>query len=120
MSYIATQVHSILMKLFPNNPFKQVYLEHYVKYKGERLYFDFYIKKLNVFVEVQGQQHTKFVKHFHQNKETFLKQKERDNLKRIWAEENDFHLVRINYDEVITEDLILDKIKKAMEGNFYE
>ena len=120
MSYIATQVHSILMKLFPNNPFKQIYCEHYINYKGVKLYFDFFIKNLNIFIEVQGQQHTRFVKHFHQDKEAFLRQKERDNLKIIWAEENDFYLVRINYDEDITEDLILTKIRKAMEGNFYE
>lgn len=73
-----------------------------------------------MFIEVQGQQHTKFVKHFHQDKKAFLKQKERDNLKRVWVEENDFHLVRINFDEEVTEELILDKIEKAMEGNFYE
>jgi len=120
MSYIATQVHSILTKLFPDNPFKQVFCEHYINYKGIRLYFDFYIKKLNVFIEVQGQQHTQFVKHFHKDKEAFLKQKDRDNLKIIWAEENNFHLVRVNYNEDITEDLLLAKIKKSMEGNFYE
>lgn len=91
-----------------------------MNYKGQKLYFDFYIKKLDVFIEVQGQQHTKFVKHFHQDKKAFLKQKERDNLKRIWVEENDFCLVRINYDEEVTEELILEKIEKAMEGNFYE
>lgn len=120
MSYIATQVHSILLKLFPNNPFKQVFCEHYVNYKRERLYFDFYIKKLGVFIEVQGEQHVKYVKHFHQDRKDFLKQKERDNLKRIWAEENDFHLVRVYYNEDITEDLLMEKITKAMEGNFYE
>lgn len=110
----------MLEQLFPANPIKQVFCEHYINYKSQKLYFDFYIKKLDVFIEVQGQQHTKFVKHFHQDRKAFLKQKERDNLKRIWIEENDFHLVRINYDEEITEELILKKIEKAMEGNFYE
>lgn len=106
--------------MFPANPIKQVFCEHYVNYRGTKLFFDFYIKKLDVFVEVQGRQHTHFVKHFHKDKEAFLKQKERDNLKRIWVEENDFHLVRINYDEEVTEELLLEKIERAMEGNFYE
>jgi len=104
------------MKLFPSKPFKQVFCEHYVKYKGHRLFFDFYIKKIGVFIEVQGQQHTKFVSHFHSDRKAFLQQRERDNLKRIWAEENGYCLVRINYDEVITEDLVMDKINRAMEN----
>ena len=120
MSYIATQVHCILEKLFPANPFKQIFCEYYINYQGQKLYFDFYIKNLNVFIEVQGKQHIKFVKHFHKDRKAFLKQRERDNLKRVWVEENEFHLVRIYFDEEITEELILEKIKKAMEGNFYE
>lgn len=120
MSYIATQAHSILTNLFPSKPIKQVFCEYYVNYKGQKLYFDFYIKKLDIFVEVQGQQHTKFVKHFHQDKEAFVNQKARDNLKIEWIEENGFGLIRINYDENITEALILDKITNAMNGGLYE
>lgn len=122
MSVIATQVHSILLELFPSKPFKQVFCEHYVKYKGHRLFFDFYIKKIGVLIEVQGQQHTKFVSHFHSDRKAFLQQKERDNLKRIWAEESGNYLIRINYDEDVTEDLIMNKINKAIESEvgFYE
>lgn len=108
------------MKLFPANPFKQVFCEYYINYKGQKLFFDFYIKSLDVFIEVQGRQHTEFIKHFHKNKSNFLKQKNRDNLKRIWIEEHNFHLVYIKYTDEITEELILTKIKKSMEGNFYE
>lgn len=108
--------------MFPSKPFNQVVCEHYINYKGTRLFFDFYVKKLKLLVEVQGRQHTEFVKHFHTDKKAFLQQKERDNLKRIWAEENDFYLIRINYNETISESLILDKIRLAMESeeNFYE
>lgn len=120
MSHIAILVQNSLESLFPAKPFKQVFCEHYVNYKGQKLYFDFYIKKLGVFIEVQGQQHTKFVKHFHSNREVFLKQKERDNLKRIWVEEKGYSLVRINFDEEITEELLLFKISKAMKEGFYE
>jgi very-short-patch-repair endonuclease len=120
MSYIATQVQNTLEELFPAKPFKQVFCEYYINYKGQKLFFDFHIKKLNVVVEVQGQQHTKFVKHFHGTRQNFLKQKERDNLKRIWAEEEDVVLVRFNYDEKITKKLVLYKIDKAMKDGFYE
>lgn len=108
--------------MFPTKPIKQVFCEHYINYNGTRLFFDFYIKKLSVLVEVQGQQHTKFVSHFHADRKAFLLQKERDNLKRIWCEENEHYLVRINYDEDITEELVMEKISKAMESEdgFYE
>ncbi len=120
MSLIATQVQNILEELFPAKPFKQVTCEYYINYKGQKLFFDFHIKKLNVVVEVQGQQHTKFVSHFHVTRDNFLKQKERDNLKRVWAEENDVSLVRFNYDEEITKQLVLHKIDKSIKDGFYE
>ena len=103
-------------KLFPSKPFKQVFCEYYVNYRGYRLFFDFYIKKIDVFVEVQGRQHIEFVKHFHGGRKTFLQQRERDNLKRIWVEENGHRLIRLYDTEKITEDLILDKIMKAMDS----
>jgi very-short-patch-repair endonuclease len=112
----------VLTRLFPSKPFSQVSCEYYVNYKGTRLFFDFYVKKLKLLVEVQGRQHTEFVKHFHGDKKAFLQQRARDNLKRVWVEENDFHLIRVNYNEKITEELILEKITKAMESEdgFYE
>ena len=120
MSKIADKVHSILLELFPSNPIKQVFCEYYINFMGKKLYFDFYIKSLNLFIEVQGRQHVQFVKHFHGDRKTFLAQKERDNLKRVWAEENDFSLFRILYNEHITKQLVLDKIKYALSEGFYE
>ncbi len=120
MSLIATQVQNILEELFPAKPFKQVICEYYVNYTNQKLFFDFYLKKLNILIEVQGRQHTEFVKHFHGTRANFLKHRERDNLKRVWAEENEISLVRFNYDEKITKKLVLHKIDKAMKDGFYE
>jgi hypothetical protein len=120
MSVTATQVHSILNKLFPANPHRRVFEEHYVRYKGARLFFDFYVKELNVFIEVQGRQHIQFVKHFHGSAENFRAQKMRDNLKIEYVQEHDMCLVRLYDTEDITEELILNKIDKAMEMCFYE
>ena len=113
---MAIQVHSILMSLFPSKPFDQITCEYYINYKGYKLFFDFYIKKIDVFVEVQGRQHIEFVRHFHQDKKSFLQQRERDNLKRIWIEENDHYLIRLYDTEEITEALILNKITRAMSS----
>ena len=120
MSVTATLVFSILNDLFPASPHRRVFDEHYVKYKGVRLFFDFYIKELDIFVEVQGRQHTQFVKHFHGSMENFKAQKYRDNLKIEYVEENNMGLVRIYDTEEVTKELILDKINKAIERDFYE
>ena len=120
MSVIATQVHSILNKIFPPNPHRRVFEEYYINYKGTRLFFDFYIKEIDVFVEVQGRQHTEFVKHFHGSMENFRAQKFRDNLKIEYVEENNMSLVRVYDTEKVTKKLLLNKINKAIEGNFYE
>lgn len=122
ISNTATKVHYLLNDLFPANPFNRIFSEHYINYKGQRLFFDFFIKELSCFVECQGQQHTKFVKHFHGIKENFLAQKMRDNLKVEYVQENAMYLIRFNYDEDINEELVVFKINKALDSefNFYE
>jgi len=120
MSVTATKVHSILNEMFPANPHRRVFPEYYVKYKGNRLFFDFFIKELEVFVEVQGRQHVEFVKHFHGTAESFHKQRMRDNLKIQYVQENEHCLVRIYDTEEITKELVNNKITKAMEMCFYE
>jgi hypothetical protein len=109
MSAIADKTADILAKMFPDM-------------LGSRLFFDFYVRELSIYLEIQGRQHSDFVKHFHGDRETFLKQKYRDNLKIQYVQENDKCLTRFNYDEDITEELIMEKITKVLdsEGGFYE
>jgi len=122
MSAIADKIYDILNQLFPPMPHKRVFRERYINYKGQKLFFDFYVKELKLYIEVQGQQHRNFVKHFHGSKENFVKQKYRDNLKIRYIQENDgLCLIRFNFDETITYDLVYKKIKKVLEGEcFYE
>jgi len=122
MSVTAKKVHFLLVEIFPANPFNRVFCEHYVNYKGQRLFFDFFIKELSCFVECQGQQHTKFVKHFHGTKEKFLGQKFRDNLKIDYVQKNNMYLIRVNFDDVINKKSIIVKINRALDSefNFYE
>lgn len=120
MSVTATQVHSILKEMFPANPHKRVFEEHYVRYKGARLFFDFFIKELSVFVEVQGRQHKEYVHHFHGSPDAFRAQKYRDNLKIEYVQENGFCLVRLYDTEDINAELVREKISKALESCFYE
>jgi len=117
---MAIKVQSLLEKIFPPKPHRRIFLEEYVNYKGKRLFFDFYIKEHSVYIECQGAQHTKFVKHFHGTIENFRAQKFRDNLKIEYVQENNMSLVRVYDTEDITEELLLFKINKAMECGFYE
>lgn len=120
MSVTATKVLSILNEMFPANPHRRVFAEHYVNYKGQKLFFDFFVKELGVFIEVQGRQHTQFVKHFHGTADKFRAQKFRDNLKVEYVQEQEKCLVRIYDTEKITKAMVRKKIAKALEVCFYE
>ena len=118
MGLQSDEIFQLLKELFPHNRIKT---EYYVNYKGKKLFFDFYIRELGVLVEVQGQQHTKFVKHFHCDKEVFLAQKNRDNLKIEYVQENELlSLIKFHYNEKITKNLILKKINSVLDNKgFY-
>jgi len=118
MSKIADEVYCTLKRVFPRYT---IIKETYVNYKNTRLFFDFYIKEFGVYIEVQGQQHVLFNKHFHGTKENYWAQKRRDNLKLEFVQNNPYlSLVRFYYHEKITDDLVLKKITKAVERGFYE
>ena len=111
ISHLAKSVKESLEAALPNTLIKQ---EEYVNYKGHRLFFDFYLPTLNLYVEVQGVQHTEFNKHFHGDKAAFTGQKKRDGLKREWCSLNDNTLLCVNYDEIpITTGELLTKIEEA-------
>jgi len=112
MSKIADDVHSGIKSLFPH---ETIIPEYYAQYRNTRLFFDFFIKGLNICIECQGRQHLEFVKHFHGDKEKFYGQKKRDNLKIEYCEENSLTLVYF-YDTIdnITNELILNRIYEAM------
>jgi len=98
MSIIADKIGGILDNMFPRLLAPRITKEIYIHYKGQKLFFDFYVKEIGVYVEVQGRQHTEFVKHFHGNKEAFF-----------------------NFNEKITKALVRKKISKVLEGEcFYE
>ena len=114
MSKLADKVYEVLRELFPNNIIVE---EEYVSYQGKKLFFDFFIKDLGILVEVQGKQHTEFVKHFHKERYNFIGQKRRDNLKVAYVQDNSkLSLVKFSYNEKITSDLVRNKIFNALRG----
>jgi len=113
MSEQADKIYELLKQAFP---FFRIEKEYYVYFKGQRLFFDFFIKELWVAVEVQGRQHTEFVKHFHGDRDGFIKSKRRDNLKREYCETAEVDLIAINYDERMTAEEVIDRILDVVVG----
>lgn len=113
-SQLAKSVLETLTQALPNTLVKE---EEYVSYKGQRLFFDFYLPSLNIYVEVQGVQHTEFNSHFHGDAASFRAAKQRDRLKKEWIDLNDFTLVCVNHDEVpMTPETMLARISEAQNG----
>ena len=66
---------------------------------GDGLHLDFFVPTKRLAVEVQGTQHTKFNKFFHQDKAAFVRQKMNDKRKVLWCELNEIRLVKIAWGE---------------------
>lgn len=59
------------------------------------LELDCYDESLKLAVEYNGAQHYKYIPYFHKNKEAFLNQKYRDQLKRYLCRENRINLIEV-------------------------
>lgn len=70
--------------------------------------FDFLVKleQVDVLVEIQGQQHTKFIKHFHRTEDGFKLQQKRDMIKKEYAREKEILLCEIQYNENVRESFL--------------
>ena len=101
MSKLAAEA---IEKYRKKHPHFTIIKEYYVNYKGHKLFFDFYIKEIDLLVEIQGQQHYKFNKHFHGDRSAFLESKKRDNLKIEYTTKNHIAFWPIKYDVVSTLD----------------
>jgi hypothetical protein len=77
--------------------------------KSEYLYLDFYIPLIKTCIEVHGEQHYKFVAHYHSNQLAFLKGKKRDIDKKEWCITNNIDYVELPYyDQDKWEKLIIE------------
>jgi hypothetical protein len=70
----------------------QIILEEFTIPKT-RLRIDFFLPRAGIAIEVHGNQHFEFVKHFHGTKKKFLEAKQNDADKKTWCELNDIQLV---------------------------
>ena len=79
---------------------------------GYNMYCDFYIPKLNLVIEYNGEQHYRFIKKFHRTEKGFFDLVNRDIDKAKLLKLHNINLVIIKYDEKITLEFIDNILKK--------
>jgi very-short-patch-repair endonuclease len=94
--------------------FLRSYWQHDVVFEefrvvGTRLTLDFYNANKKIAVEVQGAQHTKYVKFFHKNKFKYSDQLKRDEKKFQFCEANKIKLAEVYPQDKITASLFDDQ-----------
>ena len=99
-SFLQTEAKVFLYPFWKNH---DVYEEFPIV--GTRLSLDFYNNTEKIAVEVQGQQHTKFVPYFQKNKRAFLEQLKRDEIKEDFCNIINITLVTLFYDDEICKNL---------------
>jgi len=83
-------------------PGERVYEEVFLPGAGT-LYADFYLSQSKIMVECQGEQHSKFVPHFHGTRLNFIRTQKRDKDKRNWCDLNNITLIELYNTESIDE-----------------
>lgn len=89
----------LLQRLFPTTPI----LEEVPLPGSDGLRADFYLPMEKLIVEVHGEQHYKYVPHFHGDRLGFLAAKRRDASKETWCDLNGLRFVALPYSEDIDE-----------------
>mgnify|MGYP003138104069 FL=1 len=103
-SKFQTQVKKFLYKYWKND----IVFEEF-RVVGSRLSLDFYNANKKIAVEVQGAQHTKYVKFFHKNRFKYCDQLKRDEKKLDFCKANDIKLAEIYPKDVVTASLFEDQ-----------
>jgi hypothetical protein len=93
-SELHTRCRTLLRAMYPTQPI----LEE-VPIPAEQLFCDFYLPMRRVVVECHGEQHYKYVPHFHGDRVGFLKSKTRDKKKAEWCALNNIRLISLPYNE---------------------
>lgn len=69
----------------------------------ETLFLDFYIPLNKKCIEVHGEQHYEFSRHFHKNTMGFLRHKKRDQDKKEWCEINNIQYIELPFNKTVDE-----------------
>lgn len=101
ISGLHKKANQLLIEIYPTIPMLQ---EVAIPVRrNETLYLDFYIPLLKKAIEVHGEQHYKFVAHYHNNAMGFMKHKKRDLDKQEWCSVNSIQYIELPFNETIEE-----------------
>ena len=106
-------VYKITKKLFNEYQVIYQYRPYYLSTDKGNMSYDVYICGIKIAIEYQGKQHFEPVDYFG-GKDNFVKQQERDRLKKQLSKENGVKLIYINYWDDITPALIKCRIEDAI------
>jgi len=67
---------------------------------GTTLYLDFYIPLYQLAIEVNGEQHYKYIPHFHGHPLGFARHQQRDKDKLTWCDINEIEVVVLPFDAI--------------------
>lgn len=105
-------LYEIVKQLYPQKSVFYQYRPNFLLYENRQLSYDIYIPSLKMAFEYQGKQHFEPVEFFG-GEESYIKQKERDKLKKILSESAGVCLVYINYWDNLSIDLVKERIKET-------
>ncbi len=67
--------------------------------KNEVSYLDFYIPLIKKCIEVNGEQHYKYIPFYHSNRLSFLKAQKKDREKKEWCNINNIKFIELPFDK---------------------
>ena len=94
--------------------------EHPVKIGSKTLFLDLYVPRLKLGIECQGKQHFEFNKFHYQDANAFREAKRNDRKKEEQCKELGITLIKINYNEKIDKDMLLNKILEVRQRDIEE
>ncbi|HLD86843.1 MAG TPA: hypothetical protein VJB12_02160, partial [Candidatus Nanoarchaeia archaeon] len=100
------QLRDVIKELFPSKDIL------YNDYTGIGMELDIYLPEIKLGFEYQGQQHYKYVPHFHKNKKNFIHRKALDNKKKTLCLKNEIKLIEIFDHESLNKQFIINKLKE--------
>ena len=76
---------------------------------GRLMYIDYYVPSVNIAFEYDGEQHNCYIEYFYKKFKNFYNSVYRDRMKEKLLAKHNVKLVRIRYDEPLTEDYVKSK-----------
>lgn len=108
LSHGALALLEIIQDIFPNQ------IIEYEYHIGNQLRLDYFLPRLGIAFEFDGEAHFNYIEHFHGDRKGFIRAQRRDRDKDERCEEEGIVLIRVAYDEPMTRENVLAKIEEAL------